>query len=183
MRFLPGLLLFSCVSPREGMEAGECNDYLDNDGNGLVDCEEVLCSEEPDCGGSESDADGDADGAYVGTLTIDVVHANLALTDTCSGSISLAVSMSSSPHLSETLYCSFSGDLRTLIPSLGLTLEGSFSLPTGSGTVEISEFSTSDTWTGALANGSLEGAFSGRAPLGVTIDYAGSFQTTRVGGS
>ncbi len=60
MRLLPVLLLVSCISPREGLEAGECNDYLDNDGNGLMDCEEPICREGPAC--KESDADADADG-------------------------------------------------------------------------------------------------------------------------
>ena len=45
------------------------------------------------------------------------------------------------------------------------------------------EFAISDTWTGTLANGSLDGAFSGTDnSTGWTTNYTGSFQTTRGGG-
>lgn len=61
---LLGLLLSACVTdklgagalpPYEGDDAGECSDGLDNDGNGLVDCDDAGCRGSPLCkGGGET---------------------------------------------------------------------------------------------------------------------------------
>lgn len=59
-RIIIGLvLIFGCeeadmgqdaVETAEGVDVyEECRDYIDNDGNGLVDCEEVECQQYPHC--------------------------------------------------------------------------------------------------------------------------------------
>jgi len=42
-------LALSCSRGPEGTEAGDCADGADNDGNGLIDCEENGCSSDPFC--------------------------------------------------------------------------------------------------------------------------------------
>jgi len=64
------VLLSGCLKTREGQDPTQCNDYLDNDGNGLTDCDELLCRDSPACisgqqsgdADSDMDADSDADG-------------------------------------------------------------------------------------------------------------------------
>ena len=47
---LPLLLLVACGHP-EGTEDGECLDNIDNDEDGVADCEDEDCGESPDCTG------------------------------------------------------------------------------------------------------------------------------------
>jgi hypothetical protein len=46
---------------REGMNAGECADGADNDGDGYFDCDDNDCWGSPDCDESDTDADSDTD--------------------------------------------------------------------------------------------------------------------------
>ncbi len=55
------LLAFGCTPP-EGQEPGECTDRLDNDADGLYDCEDPDCAGSPDCAEGDADTDVDADG-------------------------------------------------------------------------------------------------------------------------
>jgi hypothetical protein len=55
---LPLLLLLGCRNP-EGYAPAECTDALDNDGDGLYDCDDPDCADAPAC--AEGDADTDAD--------------------------------------------------------------------------------------------------------------------------
>ena len=58
------VLLTGCLKAKEGLDPSQCHDHLDNDSNGLMDCDEALCASMSSCRNSESDADadGDADG-------------------------------------------------------------------------------------------------------------------------
>ena len=53
-------LISACTSP-EGVEPGDCADALDNDGDGLYDCDDPDCSGAPDCSEGDADTDADAD--------------------------------------------------------------------------------------------------------------------------
>ena len=62
----------------EGDGAGECSDGMDNDGDGLTDCDDDTCAGSPDCTGpnddgdanTETDADADAIGDCAENFTI-----------------------------------------------------------------------------------------------------------------
>lgn len=51
------------VDEYEGDEAGECDDGVDNDGDGRDDCDDEGCQGSPLCRAAEGDADADADTA------------------------------------------------------------------------------------------------------------------------
>jgi hypothetical protein len=53
--FLIAGLLGGCADLHEGMQAGECLDGLDNDGNGIVDCADLGCMASPDCATEDQD--------------------------------------------------------------------------------------------------------------------------------
>jgi hypothetical protein len=54
------LLMLSCGSAlNEGQYAGECNDGIDNDGDGLLDCQDTTCQGSPLCQGDDDDGDDD----------------------------------------------------------------------------------------------------------------------------
>ena len=54
------LLVFGCGSP-EGQAPGDCADALDNDGDGLYDCDDPDFSGDRECQGADTDTDVDAD--------------------------------------------------------------------------------------------------------------------------
>ena len=47
--FIVLFLALSCSRGPEGTEGGDCADGADNDGNGLIDCEDTGCSADPFC--------------------------------------------------------------------------------------------------------------------------------------
>ncbi|MCO4745532.1 MAG: hypothetical protein KC912_12140 [Proteobacteria bacterium] len=51
---LLALTLFGCGAPRENWAEGNCDDGLDNDLDGLLDCEEAECGFAEVCGGESS---------------------------------------------------------------------------------------------------------------------------------
>ncbi len=55
----------SCTSGEEGVGQADCRDTLDNDGDGLIDCDDPGCAGGIDCGvvGDDDDATGDDDDA------------------------------------------------------------------------------------------------------------------------
>ena len=55
------VLLSGCLKSREGQDPAQCNDYLDNDDNGVTDCDELLCANTSHCQNNEADADADGD--------------------------------------------------------------------------------------------------------------------------
>jgi hypothetical protein len=56
------LLLGSCTRTHvEGTTPGECIDQEDNDGDGLLDCDDPNCANAPDCQGDDDDSDDDDD--------------------------------------------------------------------------------------------------------------------------
>ncbi|HCP45896.1 MAG TPA: hypothetical protein DIU15_07635, partial [Deltaproteobacteria bacterium] len=56
-------LLPGCRPEVEGDEAGECGDQMDNDSNGLTDCDDAGCSGAPACAPSSTvDSDDDDSG-------------------------------------------------------------------------------------------------------------------------
>ena len=54
LSFLPLLLLVACGDP-EGTLAGECTDNIDNDKDGVVDCEDEDCSGSADCAAGDTE--------------------------------------------------------------------------------------------------------------------------------
>jgi hypothetical protein len=54
------LCVFGCGAP-EGKAPGDCADALDNDGDGLYDCDDPDCVEDDECQEGDTDTDVDAD--------------------------------------------------------------------------------------------------------------------------
>ena len=55
---------------KEGDSSGECNDGIDNDDDGLIDCNDSGCASRPACEESDTDTDTDTDsGLDTGTGT------------------------------------------------------------------------------------------------------------------
>jgi hypothetical protein len=48
----------------EGSSAGDCNDGIDNDDDGFIDCNDQGCSGKPACSDTGSDTDGNVGGSY-----------------------------------------------------------------------------------------------------------------------
>ncbi len=63
MRHLLAPLLLSLLActPPEGSEPGHCADALDNDNDGLYDCDDPDCAGAPDCQEADADIDTDTD--------------------------------------------------------------------------------------------------------------------------
>jgi hypothetical protein len=55
------------ANPGEWQNAGDCEDGLDNDGDGLIDCADPDCgNESPECAGDDDSVGDDDDSAFVG---------------------------------------------------------------------------------------------------------------------
>jgi hypothetical protein len=57
LRFTLAFLLLACDADEEGDDAFECRDGVDNDGDGLSDCDDSDCAASPDCAEVEGDDD------------------------------------------------------------------------------------------------------------------------------
>ena len=59
------VLVGACPSGEEGVGQADCRDTIDNDGDGLIDCDDPGCAGGIDCGvvGDDDDATGDDDDA------------------------------------------------------------------------------------------------------------------------
>lgn len=68
--------MFSCVEPhqyvfQEGIEPSDCSDGIDNDDEGVTDCEDPKCEDSTDCGGDSGEQE---DSGSVEVEDIDQLH-------------------------------------------------------------------------------------------------------------
>ena len=139
--------------------------FVDNYG----DCDDDDGTRHADCGAR--------DGTYTGSVTVEL--SALGITDSCTGSIELEVAESSSPQISGSGTCAFTGSLSGLIGTVSTTLTGNIDTdPDCSGDIDIDVGSL--PWSGQFTTTStLEGEAEGSFTYsGTTVDYLGTFSTS-----
>ncbi len=115
MRFLPLILLtlpMGCLTEREGAVAGQCSDYLDNDDNDLMDCDDPSCASDPACdAASDNDDTADTDGTndsgsdqYTGDMYLGVDTSNPSYPTQDNGSAHAALNYGCDPATNSYWY-------------------------------------------------------------------------------
>ena len=135
---------------------------------------------------AEDPLDGARDGTWTGDFSLDVSEATTGSpSDSCAGTATLVVRQDSSPSLSGTASCSFSGELAEALPGehpaqiSGELLEGD--LVEGDVELDVSGNIIVDDWSGSLTAedrmvSEVEGSF---ALGGSDWDYLGGFDVVR----